>query len=73
MTETIGILHPGAMGISVAACALRSGHQVCYASEGRSDATRARASEHNLRDLGTVAELCKICSVTSAHHTPRKK
>jgi 3-hydroxyisobutyrate dehydrogenase-like beta-hydroxyacid dehydrogenase len=63
LTETIGILHPGAMGISVAASALRSGHQVCYASEGRSDATRARASEHNLCDLGTVAELCKACSI----------
>jgi 3-hydroxyisobutyrate dehydrogenase-like beta-hydroxyacid dehydrogenase len=63
MTETIGILHPGAMGISIAACALRSGHRVCYASEGRSDATRARASEHHLRDLGTLVELCKTCSI----------
>jgi 3-hydroxyisobutyrate dehydrogenase-like beta-hydroxyacid dehydrogenase len=62
-SETIGILHPGAMGISVAASALHSGHQVCYASEGRSDATRARSSEHNLRDLGTLAELCRTCSI----------
>ena len=63
MTETIGILHPGAMGISVAASALQSGHQVCYASESRSDATHARASEHDLHDLGTLAELCKTCSI----------
>jgi 3-hydroxyisobutyrate dehydrogenase-like beta-hydroxyacid dehydrogenase len=62
-TETIGILHPGAMGISVAASALQSGHRVCYASEGRSDATRARASKHNLHDLETLAELCKTCSI----------
>jgi len=61
--EIIGIIHPGAMGISVAACALHSGHQVCYASEGRSDATRARASEHDLRDVETMAELCKTCSI----------
>jgi len=61
--ETIGVLHPGAMGISIAACALQSGHQVCYASESRSDATRARASEHNLRNLGTLAELCQACSI----------
>ena len=61
--ETIGILHPGAMGVSVAASALRSGQRVCYASEGRSEATRARAAEHNLRDLGTLAELCKTCSI----------
>lgn len=61
--ETIGILHPGAMGISIAACALRSGHEVCYASEGRGDATRARAAEHHLCDLGTLDELCKTCSI----------
>ena len=63
MSETIGILHPGAMGISVAASALHSGHQVCYASEGRSDVTRARASEHNLSDLVTLDELCQSCSI----------
>ncbi len=62
-TETIGILHPGAMGISIATSAFRSGHQICYASEGRSDATRARAAEHDLQDLGTLAELCKTCSL----------
>ena len=61
--ETIGILHPGAMGVSVAASALRSGQRVCYASEGRSEATQARAAEHNLRDLGTLAKLCKTCSI----------
>lgn len=62
-SESIGLLHPGAMGISVAASALRSGHQVCYASEGRSQATRTRAAEHNLRDLGALAELCETCSI----------
>jgi len=61
--ENIGILHPGAMGISVAASALQSGHQVCYASQKRSDATRARATEHNLRDLETVGQLCQTCSI----------
>jgi len=61
--ELIGILHPGAMGISVAASALRSGHQVCYASKGRSEATRAHAAEHNLHDLGTLAKLCETCSI----------
>jgi 3-hydroxyisobutyrate dehydrogenase-like beta-hydroxyacid dehydrogenase len=61
--ETIGILHPGAMGISVAASALRSGHKVCYASNGRSEATRARAAEHDLQDFGTLVELCQSCSI----------
>lgn len=63
LTETIGIIHPGAMGISVAASALRSGHRVCYASEGRSDATKTRAAEHNLQDLGTLTELCETCTI----------
>jgi len=62
-TETIGILHPGAMGISVAASALHAGHRVCYASEGRSDATRSRAAAHNLHDLETLSELCAQCSI----------
>lgn len=61
--ETIGILHPGAMGIGVAASALRSGHQVCYVSEGRGDATLARAAEHGLRDLETLPALCAACSI----------
>ena len=39
--EIIGILHPGVMGVSVTACALHSGHRVCYASEGQSDDTPA--------------------------------
>jgi len=62
-TETIGILHPGAMGISVTASALRSENQVCYVSEGRSDATLARAAEHNLLDLKTLTKLCQTCSI----------
>lgn len=61
--ETIGILHPGAMGVSVAASALRSGQRVCYASERRSEATRARAAEHALLDLDTLNELCQSCSI----------
>jgi len=61
--EIIGILHPGAMGISVAASALHSGHRVCYASQGRGDATLARAADHDLRDLGTLTELCKTSSI----------
>ena len=63
MTETIGILHPGAMGISVAASALQTGHQACYASDGRSNATRMRAFEHKLRDLRTLDKLCAECSI----------
>jgi len=38
--KKIGILHPGMMGIYVAASALSSGYDLYWASEGRSDATK---------------------------------
>jgi hypothetical protein len=62
-SERIGILHPGAMGISLAASAQNSGRQVAWASEGRSPATRDRASKLGLRDAGSLAVLCAECSV----------
>lgn len=67
----IGILHPGAMGISVAATIQNGGYPVCWASEGRSGQSRERAAEHNLIDAGTLAELCDkvkvIVSVCPPH------
>ncbi len=59
----IGILHPGLMGISVAASAQNSGHDVYWASEGRSAQTRERAEKFNLRDARTLKELCETCSI----------
>lgn len=59
----LGILHPGNMGISIAASAQNSGCQVCWASEGRSAQTRQRAERFSLQDAGTLANLCDICSV----------
>lgn len=61
--ERIGLLHPGAMGISIAASALNSGHAVYWASEGRSSATRDRAARYGLQDARTVAHLCATCSI----------
>ncbi len=63
MTETLGILHPGLMGVSVAAAAQSSGHTVVWASEGRSPATRQRAESQGLTDAGTLEALCRACSV----------
>lgn len=63
MTPIVGILHPGAMGVSIAASAQNSGCTVYWASEGRSAETAARAAKINLRDAGTVATLCQTCSV----------
>lgn len=56
--QRIGILHPGAMGISVAASALHTGQRVAWASAGRSAASRERAAQHGLEDCGGVAQLC---------------
>ncbi|MGH8246851.1 MAG: NAD(P)-binding domain-containing protein [Gammaproteobacteria bacterium] len=61
--QRIGILHPGEMGISIAASAQQSGHHVYWASEGRSATTHARAAKFGLRDTRTVAHLCAACSI----------
>jgi 3-hydroxyisobutyrate dehydrogenase-like beta-hydroxyacid dehydrogenase len=59
----IGILHPGQMGISVAASAQNSGHDVYWVSEGRSAQTRERAEKFNLHDAHTLSGLCETCSI----------
>lgn len=61
--KTIGILHPGAMGISIAASALNNGHQVYWASAGRSPATRERAVQYSLLDAATLDNLCAQCNI----------
>jgi 3-hydroxyisobutyrate dehydrogenase-like beta-hydroxyacid dehydrogenase len=48
----IGLLHPGAMGAAIGAAV---DGEVLWASEGRSEATRARAA--SFRDAGTLAAL----------------
>ncbi len=61
MIKKIGIISPGAMGISVAATMQRSGFDVYWASQGRSAESVARAQEHNLLDAQSMAELCAAC------------
>ncbi len=67
----IGILHPGAMGSSVAVSAKDSGYTVLWASEGRSEDTKSRADEHQLTDVKTLSTLCEqsdiILSVCPPH------
>jgi len=63
MSEVVGILHPGAMGISIAASAQNSGNTVYWASEGRSPQTAERAARINLSDAHSLAALCQTCSV----------
>jgi 3-hydroxyisobutyrate dehydrogenase-like beta-hydroxyacid dehydrogenase len=61
--ENVGFLHPGQMGASMAASAQNSGCTVYWVSAGRSRQTRERAEAHKLVDAGTLAELCRTCSV----------
>jgi 3-hydroxyisobutyrate dehydrogenase-like beta-hydroxyacid dehydrogenase len=61
--KKIGILHPGEMGISVAASAIKSGHKLYWASEIRSNGTRQRAEEYKLTDVGSLSQLCQTCEV----------
>ena len=62
-SQRIGIMHPGEMGISLAAAAQHNGHSIYWASEGRSAATRERAARHSLQDVGTLTNLCATCSI----------
>jgi 3-hydroxyisobutyrate dehydrogenase-like beta-hydroxyacid dehydrogenase len=56
----VGIINPGAMGISIAASARAAGNEVYWASAGRSAATRHRAEENNLLEVGSLTELCSV-------------
>ena len=59
----IGILHPGEMGISIAASAINNGHQVYWASENRSDKTRLRAEKYGLLERDSLLQLCQTCEL----------
>jgi 3-hydroxyisobutyrate dehydrogenase-like beta-hydroxyacid dehydrogenase len=63
MNTKLGILHPGQMGISIAASAQNSGNEVYWVSEGRSPETRVRASKYDLHDALTLTQLCNTCSI----------
>jgi hypothetical protein len=51
----VGLLHPGEMGASVGRALQANRHEVLWASDGRSEATRARAE--GFRDVGSVTAL----------------
>jgi len=56
---TVGLLHPGEMGAAVGAVLRGQGKRVVWASEGRSEETRARAEAAGLEDVGTVGEVAR--------------
>jgi 3-hydroxyisobutyrate dehydrogenase-like beta-hydroxyacid dehydrogenase len=63
MPSTLGLLHPGEMGSAIGACLVRAGQRVLCASAGRSAATRQRAREAGLVDVGLVDQLVAECQV----------
>ncbi|MBI1737006.1 MAG: NAD(P)-dependent oxidoreductase [Candidatus Rokubacteria bacterium] len=76
---TIGLLHPGEMGSAVGAAARAGGARVLWTSDGRSDATRARAQADGLEDAGTLARLVSasgtilsVCPPASAADVARE-
>jgi 3-hydroxyisobutyrate dehydrogenase-like beta-hydroxyacid dehydrogenase len=61
--SVIALLHPGEMGAAVGGCLAGRGHQVLWASAGRSPATAARARAAGLADAGRVRELARRAEV----------
>ena len=59
----IGILHPGEMGVSIAASAIKSGHQIYWVSQGRSEKTRLRAEKYDLHEVDTLPQLCRASEI----------
>ncbi len=59
----IGLLHPGEMGIFVAATAINSRHQVFWVSQGRSSKTRSRAEKYSLIEVNSLSRLCQRCEI----------
>jgi 3-hydroxyisobutyrate dehydrogenase-like beta-hydroxyacid dehydrogenase len=59
----ISVLHPGEMGISIAASAINNGHEVYWLSSGRSKKTRARAEKFDLIEIDSLFQLCQTCEV----------
>jgi 3-hydroxyisobutyrate dehydrogenase-like beta-hydroxyacid dehydrogenase len=60
---TVGVLHPGEMGAALAARLRERGHDVAWAGDARSAATRTRADAAGLRDAGALDALLARCDV----------
>jgi len=67
----IGILHPGEMGISLAASAINNGHRAYWVADGRSDKTRARAEKHALTEISLLPEFSQTCEIIMSICPPR--
>jgi 3-hydroxyisobutyrate dehydrogenase-like beta-hydroxyacid dehydrogenase len=59
----VGVLHPGEMGTAVGTQIRSRGHDVLWASVGRSAETARRAHDGGFEDVSTVDELARRCDV----------
>jgi 3-hydroxyisobutyrate dehydrogenase-like beta-hydroxyacid dehydrogenase len=62
-STTVGVLHPGDMGATVAASARANGLRVLWASEERSPRTRERAAAAGLEDAKSLGPLVAVSDV----------
>ncbi len=59
----IGVLHPGAMGARIGGLLVGAGHHVLWTASDRSPATRRRALDAGLVDVGSVDALAAAADV----------
>ena len=60
---TVALLHPGNMGVTIGAAAAASGARILWASSERGTATRKRAEEAGLHDVGSLTEAVRQSDV----------
>ncbi len=60
---TVGLLHPGEMGAALGDVLRKRGHEVVWASAGRSWETKARAEAARLRDVTTAEAVAEASDV----------
>ncbi|HEX7229410.1 MAG TPA: phosphogluconate dehydrogenase, partial [Candidatus Binatia bacterium] len=59
--ETVALLHPGNMGATVGAAARAGGARIVWTSQDRSSATRERAEQAGLIDVGNLPTALAQC------------
>src|SRR4051812_12790806 len=63
---TVGLLHPGEMGAALGRALRNRGHEILWASDGRSAETARRAAEGHFVTVGSAAELARRSDVVFA-------
>jgi|TARA_B110001454_G_scaffold214021_1_gene233181 hypothetical protein len=59
----VGIVSPGFIGQQLAYGLIQNGHEVVYASEGRSESTIENARNLGMKDAGSMFGLCRVVDI----------